>query len=316
VTIPNIALYAGAALAPAQIVPELPFMAGDGFTTIILGMFHIGNPVVRAGTHLGDIIFNDNDPIVIRDGKYISSFPEWPGNIAKMKASGAKVTQIYASFGGARPWVKDFETIKQIYDDNNNSFSGTQLEKNLQIFRATFPAIDGIDMDCEETYDVASFVAFCKMLIRIGFHITFCPYEIQDFWTEALVQIENSYPLAVKWWNLQCYDGGGGNDPQNWAAAIATASPGRQIENYIMAGDWVRFYDDEDSDWSGHCPTEMEQLFSTFSNQSCVGGGFIWSLDLIRDSEKRTPTQGNGCGGSDPIWAKDYIRSIEQGLHR
>ena len=46
----------------------------------------------------------------------------------------------------------------------------------MKSFAATFPAIDGIDMDCEETYDVPSFAAFCKMLIGIGFGITFCPY--------------------------------------------------------------------------------------------------------------------------------------------
>ena len=73
--------------------------------------------------------------------------------------------------------MKDFETIKTIYNDNNNSFSGTQLEKNCKVFRATFPAIDGIDMDFKEAYDLPSFVDFCKMLIGMGFDITFCPYE-------------------------------------------------------------------------------------------------------------------------------------------
>ena len=171
-------------------------------------MFHIGNPAVKAGTQLGDIIFNADDPIVIRDGKYIAA-PDWPGHIAELKGSGSKVTQLYACFGGAPPWVRDFETIKKIYNDNNNSFSGTQFEKNCEVFRATFPAIDGIDMDCEETYDLPSFVAFCKMLIGMGFHITFCPSTpATDFWTNALVQIEKAYPNVVKWWNLQCYDGG------------------------------------------------------------------------------------------------------------
>ena len=89
-------------------------------------------------------------------------------------------------------------------------FCGTQLEKNCEVFRATFPAIDGIDMDCEETYDLPSFVAFSKMLAGMGFNLTFCPYDTNqmNFWTTALVQIEQAYPDVVKWWNLQCYDGG------------------------------------------------------------------------------------------------------------
>jgi hypothetical protein len=154
---PNIALYAGGRLRPQDIMKEMDFMRTDGFSTIILNMFHIGNPAVKAGTQLADIIFNADDPIVIREGKYIAA-PDWPGHIAELKGSGSKVTQLYACFGGAPPWVRDFETIKKIYNDNNNSFSGTQLEKNCEVFRATFPAIDGIDMDCEETYDLPSFI--------------------------------------------------------------------------------------------------------------------------------------------------------------
>jgi hypothetical protein len=310
---PNIALYAGARLRPQDIMKEMNFMRTDGFSTIILNMFHIGNPAVKAGTQLGDIIFNNDDPIVIRDGKYIAA-PDWPGHITELKGLGSKVTQLYACFGGAPPWVHDFATIKKIYNDNNNSFSGTQLEKNCEVFRATFPAIDGIDMDCEETYDPPSFVDFCKMLTGMDFHITFCPYTMTEFWTKALVQIEKAHPHVVKWWNLQCYDGGGGNNPQDWADAIAKASPGHPTEGYIVPGDWVRFYDPDTASWAGDCPNAMKELFSGFPKQSCVGGGFIWSLDLVRDSENRTPSQGNGCGGNVPILATDYIKAIKQGL--
>lgn len=288
----------------------------EGFSTIIIDMFHIGNPAVKAGTQLGDIIFNGDDPLVIRDGKYVAA-SDWPGHIAELKAPGSKVTKLYACFGGAPPWVHDFQTIQTIYNDNNNSFSGTQLEKNCEVFRATFPAIDGIDMDCEETYDLPSFVAFSKMLAGMGFNLTFCPYDTNqmNFWTTALVQIEQAYPDVVKWWNLQCYDGGGGNNPQDWSDAIAKAAPGRQTQGYILAGDWVRFYDPDPNwkSWRGDCPNAIEQMFSGFAKQACVGGGFLWSLDLINDSESRAGS-GNGCGGANPIYATDYIEAVKQGL--
>lgn len=53
---------------------------------------------------------------------------------------------------------------------------------------------------------------------------------------------------------------------------------------------------------------------SLVRKQSCVGGGFLWSLDLIRDSKKRTPNQGNGCDGAAPILAVNYIKAIKRGL--
>ena len=48
---PNIALYAGGRLRPQDIMKEMNFMRADGFSTIILNMFHIGNPAVKPGTN-------------------------------------------------------------------------------------------------------------------------------------------------------------------------------------------------------------------------------------------------------------------------
>ena len=79
-----------------------------------------------------------------------------------------------------------------------------------------------IDMDVENTYDQTSFVAFCQMLAGIRFGITFCPYGSVSFWVNSLAAFNQSNPGAVKWWNLQCYDGGNLNDPAQWAQAIVT----------------------------------------------------------------------------------------------
>jgi hypothetical protein len=309
VATPNFVLYALDTLGPWNIAKEIDYMREDGFTTIVIGMLHIGNPEVKKTTQLADIIFNGDNPLVIRDGKYVANAPDWPGQIARLKAPPTSVTKVYASVGGAGDVVHDFATIKQIYDDNRKSFDGTLLKKNFEVFRKTFPGIDGIDMDCEETYDGPSFVAFCNMLIGMGLDITFCPYERQNFWTAARVEIEKAHPGSVKWWNLQCYDGGGSNNPQNWAPA--SAPPG-----YIIAGDWVRAWDPKYSRWFGDCPTNMTQKFASFAKQPCVGGGFVWSLDLIRDSMKNVGTRGNGCGGNDAIFATAYLAAVRKGLGR
>ena len=101
-TMPNIAVYAGGLLRPQDIMKAMN-VRNEGFSTIIIDMFHIGNPAVKAGTQLGDIIFNGDDPLVIRDGKYVAA-SDWPGHIAELKAPGSKVTKLYACFRG-RPAV-------------------------------------------------------------------------------------------------------------------------------------------------------------------------------------------------------------------
>jgi hypothetical protein len=311
----NFVLYGLNRLGPWNIANEMGYMRADGFTTIVIGMFHIGNPAVKSSTQLGDIIFNGDEPIVIRDGKFNNdpvrpndpNVRDWPGQIAQLKASPTTVQKVYATFGGGEG-VFDFSTIRDIYS-KHGTFEGTQLKTNLEVFRQTFPAFDGIDMDCEDTYDIPSFVAFCDLLIKMGYDITFCPYWDQGFWNEALAEIERMHPNAVKWWNLQCYDGGSRNNPQEWAP------PGKPA-GYIIPGDWVRFWNDapDRRGWHGDCPDAMQKRFAGFASQPCVGGGFLWSLDLARDTGKNAPVRGNGCGGNTANFPVTYLEFIKRGL--
>ena len=170
-------------------------------------------------------------------------------------------------------------------------------------------------MDNEDNYGSRpSFVAFCRMLIGMGFTITFCPYQEQDFWTKSLTELEQSHPGAVIWWNLQCYAGGGGNDPATWAGYIKSAIPGFNTDRYILASDWTRFWDNTHGTWSGDCPPDTESLLAHFKGELCVGGAFLWTVDQIIDFpniSKQHP--GSGCdseGGSQTA----YVNAIRGGL--
>jgi hypothetical protein len=256
----NIAVYAEGCMYPAtatrQPVPETAAqLRASGFTTVILGLFHVASN--------GDLSFND---IPVIAGRAYVGDPDWPRIVAQLAGGGVRT--VCASIGGGG--VADFANLKRIYTDNGGSFAGTSVAANFATFRATFPAVATIDMDCEETYDPASFVAFCRMLIGLGFAITFCPYCGQDFWTAALQALETTHPGAVRWWNLQCYDGGAGNSPVDWAAAIRQALPGFDTDGFILAGDWT-------SDSSA----AVTALLQSFDANPCLGGGFLWTLDRL-----------------------------------
>jgi hypothetical protein len=308
VSTPNIALYAGGPLGPSAITNNLTATQQAGWTTITLRLFHIGNGN-KPGQFWGDIFFND-PPAIITKSKYVAD-PTWPMNVAKLKQN-SSITQIYASIGGGG--VVDFTTIKTIYENNGNSFSGTPLEKNFQVLRDTFPAIDGIDMDCEDMYDLPSFVALCRMLIGMKFVITFCPFENPwdnpSFWPASLAAIEQTNPGAVKWWNLQCYDGGEGNDPRDWAAEIKAVLPSFDTDGFILAGDWSRWLYPSPELWKGDCPPTVTKLISCFSREACLGGGFIWNMDLILDYGPNPA----GCGTVQTM--VDYVNAIANGMKK
>ncbi len=290
---------------------------GAGWTTIVLGLFHVGYPPKQ---NEAEIFFNSTS--IIKGGKDAGEFsagfdPAWPEKIAELKQK-SQITRIYASFGGGYP-VVDFQTIQNIYKNNHSSFNGTALEQNLKLLRDTFPAIDGIDMDCEEAYDQASFVAFCEMAIDNGFEITFCPYDRERlcFWTGALQTLERAHPGRVKWWNLQCYDGGDQNDPNLWATGIRTTLPDFDTDGFIVAGDWSRNLAKPSSDpsswfWQGDCPVAMGQSFSSKKGKF-LGGGFVWTIDDIiyyvqHQHEKSDPKP---CGN---VGMSDYIAAIRSAL--
>ena len=278
----KVALYAGGHLGPDDIGKNSTATKDAGWTTIILSLFHIGRPDI--GQQWGDIIFNGT-PVVISEGEYKAD-PSWPVNVAALKQAPTSVTGIYASFGGGGP-VYDFTSIQHIYESNGNSFSGTMLEKNFQVLKSKFPAIDGIDMDCEDNYDEPSFVAFCEMVARMGFGLTAAPYSNIDFWTSSLKAVyDGQYSGAWKWWNLQCYDGGAGNQPSNWADGITIKIPGFDTAGFIVVGDSAT-----------SSPSAVKKLMTSFAKDASTSGGFIWSMDLILKSGFKMT---------------DYVDAIEQ----
>jgi hypothetical protein len=304
----NVAAYGEGIMYPPNLAPNLAAIQTAGWTSVILGLFHIDSS--------GDISFNDTQ--VVTGGIYVGD-PTWPSQVEQLLlGQGSTIITLLASVGGGG--VKDFSNIQTIYENNNKSFAGTSLQKNFQAFFSEFPVIPLIDMDVEDNYDRNSFVAFCQMLIQIGFAITFCPYATweTDFWTGSLAILNQSNPGAVKWWNLQCYDGGQGNDPQVWANAISQAIPGFGTTGFIIAGDWSRNLAQPKPDpstwyWQGDCPPAVQSLMVGFAQELCVGGGFIWTIDQILDyaADQKKKADPAPCGN---VGLSNYTAAITNGL--
>lgn len=302
----TIAAFGLGEVCPPNLAKNMSAIQKAGWTTVIVSLFHID-----AFGNLGI-----NDTMITNNGTYIGN-PDWPGQLQQLlKGSGTTITTLEASIGG---WgVQDFENVKTIYQKNNKSFEGTLLQKTFGTFFTKFPTIRLIDMDMENTYDQDSFVAFCRMLIKIGFGITFCPFEQQRFWTNSLAALNKSNPGAVKWWNLQCYAGGGSNTPKDWADAISKAIPGFNTKGFILASDWSRYLNQPDKDpstwyWEGDCPPAMQTLLSQYAKEPSVSGAFLWNIDQIlnyaADQKKKPDPQPCGVVGMT-----DYVAAMKKAL--
>lgn len=343
------AMYAGGPMGPTDIAKNLSSFEASGFNTLILSLFHIGRFDAPSLAGVGDIIFN-GPPTVVHDGQYQLD-GTWEENLAQLKSSG-KVEKIFCSIGGASNVIFDFRTIQDLVvgptdsdpyphyttgGDKPNPYitygtgRDSTLYKNFAALRANLPSVDGIDLDNEEvppsmTPDVRSRFAdamdqFTKMLIGIGFEITFCPFNVDDmgFWNSAFETIYEYNKEAVQWWNLQCYSGGASNDPSEWVSSLydqmKAKYPDFDANKYIVPGLAARYYNTWDQQWEGDCPASLCSRFSGWASEANLPGGFIWNYDAILDTvANRNAHGGCGCTGSVDLGA--YGTAMIDGLNK
>jgi len=303
---PKIGIYAGDPLNPERIRTEGDRIKAAGWTTIIVSLFHVSD--TRQNLPDGSMIYFNDIPIITL-GQPATPYKGWNKALLQLKEN-SSIEKIYLSFGGGPP-VRDFQTIRDIYNVNN-TFDATMLKRNLEALRDLLPDIDGIDMDCEETYERASFVAFCKLMDSLGYRLTFAPYQEQKFWIDALIDLQ-SLPGVVERINLQL----GAYDPQDWVTQFKSA--GFDTTNFFLSGDLSAYYDPHPDGlppgWYGSCPsTVTENLISRRKNiETSIAGGFIWNLDNILNPDW-TKEHGFGCGGTQFRTMEEYVSAITAGM--
>lgn len=307
----NVAAYCWNDFGPDDIKNYVSAIQQSDLTTAILWSVHVGSPRFdpEKGLHWGDLIFNDDKYLFVRDKKFNPNnkpaIASWPAQVAKLR-QGKQARKIFFSVG-AGDGVHDFTTI----EDMLNGGKADLLEANFQCLRKAFTTeggacvIDGIDLDCEEDVTQETIVAFSEMLFKMGFQVTFCPAfkGTMSFWKDCMQTLWKQTPQRkVSWWNLQCYAGGDKNlnDLQSWINALAEVVGKVAASSYLLPGLGV-----QGSDVSGQmCPDKVCQTFAGW-NKLALSGGWLWRYDDIR----------KGNCGPRPGNLTTYVNAINNGLN-
>jgi hypothetical protein len=273
-------------------------LKASGFNTVIAWTIHILDD--------GDLVFNDTR--LVSGGKYNpDSDPHmatWAGRLATLKKGGS-VNRLLFGVGSAVWQGKnyDFRAIGRLIRAHGTG-PDNPLYKNFAALRAALPAIDGIDFDNEDTYDVSSTVSFALMLKAMGYkEVTLCPYGSEHYWMESLAGIEAKHPGFVTTLFLQCYSGGSGNDPGDWIDSVEKVIRDRARAQAMVQPGLAGANNERDAG-GGFCPDRFQEGFENWKEQS-VGGGFLWRYDFIYNCAGRcdtTPT------------AAAYANAIAHGL--
>jgi hypothetical protein len=156
----------------------------------------------------------------------------------------------------------------------------TRLFRNFKALKTSW-SLDAVNNDDEKVYDVASTVAFAKMLSRIGYKYTIAPYTNTRFWSSVKAQLNRGLKesdLLLDRVYLQCYDGGARNDPGNWQKSL-----GMKVVPLV----WVT---NDSKPSQGHTAAQARNKFSSWKQRSAIGGGGYWNdydIEKMRLSYKQ-----------------------------
>jgi hypothetical protein len=218
----------------------------------------------------GDFWLNDRH--IVANGAYVGR-AAWPSEVMAFKTGPTSVQRIEIAVGS---WgVKDFENIEALIDAQGTG-PDSILYRNFKVIRDVIPAIDAVSYDDESNYDVDSSVALAVMLNDMGFKVTLCPYTRSSYWRSVYSNVQSLRPGAIDRIDLQCYAGGGGNNPGTWNSYFGGLR--------VTPGLWC--YPNSPN---GKTPAQVESQMASWNASYNIAGGFMWLLDDMLPHQNTYP---------------------------
>jgi len=231
------------------------------FSALVLGSIHV--------SLTADLYWNST-PLVVHDHGSVIFDPQGVLNRASenlLEILNSGIDHLFFCLGGGGE--RDYSNIANLLKTDE----GTQkLKSSLMLLKESLPQISGFDFDNEDHHDIGTMVWLTDYIHKeLGLNVTYRPYFGQVFWTECLEKVyEKLQKQPVLWWNLQCYEEGKVNNPDDWAHNIAIHQEKNGVEkplSFIVPG--YAPYSIE----GNLPPTIIQEVFSNFKSR--VGGGFI-----------------------------------------
>lgn len=228
----------------------------SGFNTLIIfGVGILSN---------GDIMYYSNTPgsrdvLVASGGAYVGG-----------DALAAKVRSFKTSAGTGVDRVEISMNAQNVRNLMTSPGPGadTPLFRNFAALKEAW-GLDAVNNDDESIYDVASTVAFARMLGRAGYRYSIAPYTNARFWATLISQLNTGggadSRLLLDRVYLQCYDGGAYNDPAGWQGALGM----RVVPLVWVINDSKPVY--------GTSAAQARARFAAWHQRSALAGGGYWN---------------------------------------
>mgnify|MGYP000255795881 CR=1 FL=1 len=222
----------------------VPTLKASGFTYVILFNIQVESN--------GDL--TTDGETICKNGEYVfaTTQPNYVKDVMSLRQGMTSIRRVETCIGG---WGSiSYDNIKTLINSQGTGATSI-LYKNFKALKDKIPVIEAINNDDEHTYDVATAAAFHVMLYDIGFKTTLAPYMNKNFWQNLATSINNSRPGAVDRIDIQCYDGGAGNNPKDW-----------NINNIKLHSGLLHF----------NTTSTITSKMQEWKNNSTTTGGFLW----------------------------------------
>jgi len=221
----------------------------SGFTEAIVWSVEVSST--------GDLNLNGEFPLTSH-GVYVGNqtYPDFPGDMALLKQG--TVQRVTLSIGSSN--VGDWQDITALVEAQGTG-PGSILYQDFQALKAAIPALDAIDFDDENSYNLPTTVQFGVMLGNLGYHVLPDAYDNNTYWQSVVSEINGQLPGTADGVHLQDYAGGAGNNPcsSEWNFGSVPVYPG--------------LWDKVDT------PAEVQSRIAGWHTQCGISGGFMWLYD-------------------------------------
>jgi hypothetical protein len=222
-----------------------------------------------------------NDSALAQGGKTNRDIAQPIADLIAAARKARLVSTVWFSIGAGG--VSDFANIQAILR------SGGKAADNLYAnFQAVYAlGADGFDLDYEENLtDPVGLISELTIGLnqRMGARLTYCPYYGTSFWIDCLAATYKALRTQpVIGFNLQCYSGGGGNDPRTWTQAIKAAGSLTGVNNpdtFVRPGLAVA----GSASMPALTPLQMTQQLNSWGS----AGGWIWNSQTVINQQGAT----------------------------
>lgn len=255
--VPNIALYTGGDPTSPNISQLFGDIEASTYSTAILWAAHVNAE--------GNISMND-DPIAV-NGQFLQSAMPWATLVTKLRL--ATINRIELSIGGDQTSFANIQNLIEQFGIGSDN----PLYQNLQILQQVL-TLDAVNYDDESQYDSHSSLQLAQMCINLKMKVTICPYTYASYWVDLVKQINAASPNTVDAIYLQCYSGGGSNDPVTWAQNFSSTGLS------IVPGLWATHVSHGSCTQSSTAKQVQSQMAAwqqeAMGQQLSLAGGFIF----------------------------------------